>query len=77
MSERIISPMEPIDIRARQPDKLKKGPTAIEIGLSVDKKYVQMLFPDRLEPMEGIMFTGKEAMTIGDLFHEKARLVKG
>ncbi|TES88942.1 MAG: hypothetical protein E3J94_07210 [Desulfobacteraceae bacterium] len=75
MAERIISPMESITIRARQPDKLKKGPVAIEIALTIDKKYVQLLFPDRLEPMEGMMFTGKEAMRIGDLFHEKARLV--
>ena len=76
MAEKIISPLEPIDIRARQPDQLKKGATEIEVGLSIDKKYVQLLFPNRLEPMEGVLFSAKEARALGDLFHEKARLVK-
>lgn len=74
--ERIIKPAEPINIRARQPSELRKGAINIEIGLDISKKYVQCLFPGRLKPMEGLLLSPDEAIALGNLFIEKARLIK-
>ena len=72
-----MKPAEPIDIREYQASNLKKKPTKIAIGLSVDEKYVQMIFPDRLEPMEGLWLTAKEARDIAKLLNDKAGKVRG
>lgn len=60
---------------AEPTNKPKKQPTKIAIGLSMDKKYVQMIFPDRLEPMEGFLLTAKEARYIANLLNNKADAV--
>jgi len=73
--EKIISPFEPVDIQGRQPTEVKKGPTKIDVGLSVDKKYVQFLMPDRLEPTEGLWLNGKEAIGLGRLLIKYGRMV--
>lgn len=72
-----MKPAEPIDIRAHQASKLKKQTIKIAIGLSIDKKYVQLVFPDRLEPMEGLWLTAKEARDIANLLNDRASEVRG
>jgi len=60
---------------AEPTNKPKKQTTEIAIGLSMDKKYVQMIFPDRLEPTEGFLLTAKEARDIANLLNNKADAV--
>jgi hypothetical protein len=72
-----MKPAEPIDIRAHQASKPKKQKIEIEINLSVDEKYVQMIFPGRLGPMEGLLLTAKKARHIANLLTNKASKVKG
>jgi hypothetical protein len=64
------------DIGRVQPNDIKPGPISMEVGISIDGRYVNLLFPRRLEAMEGLGLSKQEAIYLGRLLIEKASLLK-
>ena len=64
------------DMHSKQPVDIKPGPIEMEVGISADGRCVNLLFPRRLEAMEGIGLSKQEAVFLGKLLIKKAGLLK-
>ena len=64
-------------IAGQQPTRVKPGKTIINIEPTLDGKYVQIMFPHRLEAIEGLWITRQEAIDFARLLYAAAEKVRG
>jgi hypothetical protein len=66
-----------VDINERQPTIVRPGKTIIHVAPTLDLKYLQIMFPQRLTPIDGIWLNRQEAIALANAIIHESQKVKG